>query len=261
MTFPRTLALSIAASLTGCAGSAEQPNVDPAKEIGTTERQREWDRTLDQPLGFLEAPFVKSAHIFDDVSDVITGAPKRYALMMEETGYPDLRRKGMLELAERPFGEKPPYTTRYAQIAVEKYPDGSKADYLLRASAIRALNRSREPGHTALFVAGLADESEWVRLESAKALNRLPDPSAVPTLIAVASRPDEQRDIRIAAAEALQHYKKIEAARALVVLLNERDFGLAWQAQRSLTRLTGKNLGYDDKAWLAYLTGPEKPVE
>lgn len=267
MTFPhlrphKILALAVVASaLTGCAGGNEQPQVDPAKEIGTTERQREWDRTLDQPFGFLDAPFVKAAHLFDDLSDVITGAPKRYALMMEETAYPDLRRKGMLELAERPFGEKPPYTTRYAQIAEEKSKDGAKADYLLRASAIRALNRSREPGHTALFIQGLADESDWVRLESAKALNRLPDPQAIQPLIGVVGKADEQKDIRIAATEALQHYRKLEVARVLVGLLSDREFSLSWQAHRSLKRLTGKDLGYDDKAWLAYLTGPEKPVE
>ena len=122
------------------------------------------------------------------------------------------------------------------------------------------MNRSREPGHTALFIKGLGDDSDWVRLESAKALNRLPDAEAIPALLALVARPDENKDIRIAAAEALQHYKKLDVARVLVGLLSDREFGLAWQAKNSLTRLTGKDLGYDDKAWLNYLTGAEKPL-
>lgn len=266
MTFPllrsrRTLGMTIfAAALAGCSGG-EKPPVDPATEIGTTEREREWTRTLDQPLGFLEAPLVKTGHIFDDLSDTITGSPKRYALMMEDTTSPDARRKGLLELVERPYGGKPPYTTRYSQIAEEKQANDVKADYLLRASAIRALSRSREPGHTALLIKGLTDESDWVRLESAKALNRLPDALAIPGLLAQANKPDENKDVRIAAIEALQHYKKLDVARVLVGMLGDRDFSLSWQAHRSLTRLTGKDLGYDDKAWLGYLTGTEKPLE
>ena len=259
MRFKPTLLMMSLVALVGCS-SAERPPVDPATEIGTSERQREWDRTLSQPFGFLEAPVVKSGHIFDDLSDTITGAPKRYALMMEDTTSPDARRQGLLELVERPYGGKPPYTTRYAQIAAEQSADGKKADYLLRASAIRGLNRSREPGHTALFIKALTDESDWVRLEAAKALNRLPDAEAIPVLIAVVVKIDENKDIRIAAAEALQHYKKLDVARVLVGLLGDREFGLAWQANKSLTRLTGKDLGYDDKAWLSFLTGAEKPL-
>lgn len=256
LTTPAMLIAGLA--VVGCS-SNPQPPVDPATEIGTSERQREWDRTLSEPLGFLEAPIVKAAHVFDDLSDSITGAPKRYALMMEDTTSPDARRLGMLELVERPYGGQAPYTTRYAQIAAEQKPDGTKADYLLRASAIRALNRSREAGHTDLFIKGLADPNELVRLESAKALNRLPDAAAIPALLAVAGKADENRDVRIAAIEALQHHKKIEVARVMVGLLGSRDFSLSWQAHQSLTRLTNKDLGYDESAWLNYLTGPEKP--
>jgi hypothetical protein len=41
--------------------------------------------------------------------------------------------------------------------------------------------------------------------------------------------------------------------------LQAREFGVAWQARRSLRRITGRDLRYDDAAWLAYLTGPHKP--
>jgi hypothetical protein len=49
-------------------------------------------------------------------------------------------------------------------------------------------------------------------------------------------------------------------ARVLAASLSGRDFGLAWQSRWSLKILTGKDLGYDESAWLGYLTGPEKPL-
>ena len=66
-------------------------------------------------------------------------------------------------------------------------------------------------------------------------------------------------DAVFAAADALRHYKNIEVARTLVLMLSDRDFGIAWTAHQSLLTLTGKDLRYDEVAWLAYLTGPEKP--
>jgi len=66
-------------------------------------------------------------------------------------------------------------------------------------------------------------------------------------------------DVRIAAAEAMKHYRSADAARALIGQLSGREFGLAWQAHNSLVRITGKDLRYDEAAWLTYMTNPEKP--
>jgi hypothetical protein len=48
-------------------------------------------------------------------------------------------------------------------------------------------------------------------------------------------------------------------ARGLVNTLNGRDFSVAWQARKSLTRMTGSDYAYDESAWLNYLTGPGRP--
>ena len=98
-----------------------------------------------------------------------------------------------------------------------------------------------------------------MRLEAAKALANLPDPAAADPLVKLVSNADEDRDVRVAAAQALNHYKKLEVARALTSRLNERDFSVAWQARRSLRRLTGKDFRYNEAAWLEYIAGPEKP--
>jgi hypothetical protein len=75
----------------------------------------------------------------------------------------------------------------------------------------------------------------------------------------VVSNAEEDRDVRIAAAAALNHYRKIEVARALTARLGERDFSVAWQARNSLRRLTGKDFRYNEARWLEYLSGPDKP--
>ncbi len=192
---------------------------------------------------------------FQQISDLISGdTPGRYARLMEDSTDGDRRRIGVNGLVERDFARKPPYTTRYQQIA-EHDPDP-----LVRATAVRALNRARDRSSTPLFVKILSDDNEWVRLEAVKALINMPDASAVSPLQKMLNRSGEERDVRIAAAEALKHYRTPEVARTLVTQLGERDFGIAWQAHRSLKRLTGRDLHYDESAWLNYLNGSDKPL-
>lgn len=187
------------------------------------------------------------------VSNAFAGkTPGYYARRMQ---HPSANRRwqAINHLVDTDFGKRPPYTTRYRQIAQ------SDPDPMVRAIAIRALNRSREPGNTELFIEALGDPNEQVRLEAVKALINVPDPAAAQPLLAVLNRPEETLDVRIAATEALKHYKRLEVARALVARLNERDFGVAWQARRSLRRMTQQDFGYNEGAWLSYFTGPENP--
>jgi hypothetical protein len=187
-------------------------------------------------------------------SDYFAGkTPAVYARQMEDPTFPDKRWKGIEKLVENDFAKKPPYTTRYRQIAQ------TDADPLVRAVAVRALNRSRDAGATEIYIKALSDESSMVRLEGAKALNNMPNPSAIAPLVAMLGKPEENRDVRLAAAEALKHYKQLDVGRALVARLNERDFGIAFQARESLRGMTQNDLGYNESAWLQFFTGPTKP--
>jgi hypothetical protein len=180
-------------------------------------------------------------------------SPRAAAVKMEDQYFPDERREGINYLAATTYGKREPYSTRYEQVA--KLDE----DWLVRATAIRALNRARDRSATPTFVAALSDKNEQVRLEACKALIHMPDESAVPGLVKLVESEDENKDVRIAAADALQHYRSLEVARALTNTLAGRDFGVAWQAHQTLILLTGHDLQYDEAAWLAYLTGPEKP--
>jgi hypothetical protein len=171
---------------------------------------------------------------------------------MENTSSADARWQGMNRLVRYDFGKKPPYTTRYQQIAQ------SDPDWFVRATAIRELNRSRDRAATPIFVKALDDANDRVRLEAAKALVNVPDEKATAPLLKIVNNPNENRDLRIAAADALKHYRTLEVARVLVNQLNERQYGVAWQARHSLKKLTRKDWYYDEAAWLAYLT-KERP--
>jgi hypothetical protein len=214
--------------------------------------------------------FVASAFLFITAPlftgcDIIT--PKQAAELMNNPDRPDARREGIAATVTRwSWGKLPPYPHIYQQIAQHD------SDVTVRAMAIRALNICRDQSATKIFIAGLQDQNEQIRLESAKALANVPDPDAIGVLIYVltGSRETltadghrtlvaESKDVRIAAADALRQYRKLDVARTLVGYLNEQDFGVAWQSHQSLITLTGQDLQYDQAAWLQYLIGPSNP--
>jgi hypothetical protein len=207
------------------------------------------------PLAFLCGGCQSINDFGTRLNDKITGhTPRAAAVQMEDPYFPDERRMGINRLSAFPFGRQPPYTTRYEQIAQ------SDPDWLVRATAIRALNRSRWQPATPLFIKALDDTNDHVQLEATKALSNIPDPSAIPSLLRLVNDGTENRDVRIAAADALRHYKTVEVARTLASQLGGREFGVAWQSHRSLQAMTGQDCGYDESAWLNYITGPEKPL-
>ena len=215
--------------------------------------------------------------------------PERAQQLMRDSTSADARRTGIAVLATQwDKGKLPPYPGYYQKIAQ------TDPDYTVKAMAIRALNLCRDESATRIFINGLKDENELVRLESAKALANVPTPDAVNILIATLAgerlaygpggRPSvvaETMDVRIAAADALRRYHDLKnghapgmpaptedatlelsapiVARSLASHLNDLDFGVAWQSRKSLITLTGQDFRYDEAAWLAYLAGPAKP--
>jgi hypothetical protein len=200
------------------------------------------------------APIERTASMTRKTFEIFTGdTALRAVRAMEDERFPDERRRGINKLVERDYGKHDPYTKRYAEIAL------LDPDYLVRATAIRALNRARYQPATPTFIKALADAHPMVRLEAAKALANVPDPNAAAPLVAAVNNAQEDRDVRIAAADALRHYRKLDVARSLAGQLGGSDFGVAWQSRQSLARLTGRDLRYNEAAWLAYLNGPDKP--
>jgi hypothetical protein len=183
--------------------------------------------------------------------------PSKAVRMTIDSSSADNRRQGVYKLVEYDFAHKPPYTTRYEQMAQ------SDPDATVRAAAMRACNRSRDRNATKVFIGTLADpkETDAVRLEAAKGLCNLPDPAAVGVLLGVANSRDANRDLRVASVDGLKYYRSMEVGRALGNLLADRDFAVAWQARRSLVYMTHRDFKMDQGAWLGFIAGPEKPLE
>jgi hypothetical protein len=223
------------------------------------------DNDFDQPSPVTQALLSPFRAIGDGCSYAFSGTAElikrasgdtshKAALQLEDHASADNRRNGLNRLMEFPYTHKPPYTKVYEGMAA------TDEDATVRAAALRACNRSRDAKATPAFIKGLSDKSEWVRLEAAKGLANLPDPSAVPALTKTVSSADENRDVRIAATDALKYYRTLEVARILSSLLTDKDFSICWQARRSLVFLTHRDFGYDAAAWLSYFAGPEKPL-
>ena len=200
-------------------------------------------------------PAATGCQVVRRVYDVVTGnTPGRYARLLLDDEDADNRRRGVDGLLARgEFAKEEPYLSNYRRLA--RYDE----DYLVRATAIRALNRARDAESAELYIRALADPHALVRLEGCKALKNMPDDAAKVPLRRLLDRVDQDADVRIAAASALKHYPDLETARTLAATLNERDFSVAWQSRQSLRRLTGQDFGYDESAWLEYFSGPETP--
>ncbi len=185
--------------------------------------------------------------------DAITNdRPIKYAKNLFDPNA-DLRREAIYVLSDNRWGRKEPYTKYYIHMAE------ADTEPTVRTAAIRALNRSRDEKAIAVYISALNDPDANVRLEAAKALANIPDARAGAPLMKLLDDEQQNRDVRIACADALREYKTSEVAQSLIRVLSGQDFGVAWQARQSLNLMTGQDYFYSQTAWLGYLTGPAKP--
>jgi hypothetical protein len=190
----------------------------------------------------------------------LTGdVPAKADKMMEDPTSADNRRAGMNRLVDFGWLDDPKvavaFRRRCRQIAQ------TDPDPMVRAAAIRICNHGRDAAATSIFVQGLTDPNEWIRLESAKALVNVPDTRAIEPLLGILNKYEESRDIRVAAIDALKHYRTMAVGRALCIGLEDKKFVIAWQARQSLRYLTDRDFGYDSGAWLQFFTGPQNPLK
>lgn len=232
--------------------------VDDKERIAGVDSPRHLART------YLGVDCTHDDNVFDSIVHVAFKAPAnmigyfqgdrmlRWATEMENTQLPDIRRAGILRLVQERAARKLPYTRRYAQIAAYD------KDYTVRAAAIRALNYSRNREAASVYAAGLDDLDVSIRLESAKAIGNMPDEKVLKKLIEHLQKDD--RDVRIACADALRNFHTVEVARVLISAVSDRDFSVAWQARQSLMLMTGRDFKYEESTWLNYLTKESKPL-
>lgn len=161
---------------------------------------------------------------------------------------PNVRRMAINVLVSRYYGK-----TDEVYHNVYRTTAAMDADPVVRATAVRAINRSRDHNASSTLLRALDDGSALVRLEAAKALANLPTARAEPKLRTILANENEDLDVRIAAADALRHFNSTETQRQLIDMLKNQNFALAWQSRRSLYLMTGEDFHYNEAAWLKYL--------
>ncbi len=70
---------------------------------------------------------------------------------------------------------------------------------------------------------------------------------------------DRSRDVRLACACVLGHIQDRTVLEPLIAALDERDFGVVFEAERSLIRLTGQTFHHDAVAWRQWLIQTDDP--
>ena len=147
----------------------------------------------------------------------------------------------------------------------------------VRCAAIRGLGKSPEPQTVALLLSVLAkDDERPARVRAPQDLVRA-EASAVlgdriragvdleehrEAIRATAVRllgTDLSRDVRMSAAELLGFFQELGVLEALIANLQQRDFGVVHECERSLMRLTGQTHDHDPVAWRSWLAQTDDP--
>lgn len=198
----------------------------------------------------LTLTFLLASCVTDDYNNLAQGfsppTPQQAALMAVDQYDADERRAGITLLANSPFGGAPEYLKLYRDYVVED------RDPLVRAASIKALARFGNPDDALLIVPWLSrsnEESSQVRRASATAMQRLHNPSVVPSLLRSLRDQDEESQVRSSVATALGQYPENQVFTGLIAALQANDLSINLSAAQSLHCLTGQVFGTDWDAW------------
>lgn len=189
---------------------------------------------------------------------VTEGDAARYLSDAVDQPNPDHRRDAIQQLARTRFAEHDSAVDACLLIARRDPSEG------VRCAAIALVARSRRDDAGAALVdivgGAAASGTSACGRDGLAALNGLLprvregrlSPEQVDWLTKAAIRlmgPDESRDVRIASAMILGEIPRRESVTALIGSVRDADYGIAYQAERSLMRLTGVTQGHDPQAW------------
>ena len=179
--------------------------------------------------------------------------PSEAVERMVDPNDPDNRRRGTLLIANSPFGGADPYLKVYRDMAIHE------RDPLAKAAALSALGRHGLPNDAPVIAASLDDENRQVRWAAAQALQRIHNVAVTGDLLEVLRKDEEYADTRIAAAVALGQYPQDRVFQGLISALDERELALNFAAQGSLLVLTGQDFGLEPSAWLGWYNNTAEP--
>ena len=186
--------------------------------------------------------------------------PAEAAAWSQDPFDPDKRYRGTNLLANAPFGGEEVYVRMFASKlgappATEPDPDPG-----VRGIAARALGMHGDPASADLITPLLKESEKNVRLEAARALQRLHNPKAVEFMLPLVQQKNEiDADVRSEIATGLGQYAERRVVQGLIGALDDDSFLVTSATRRSLETLTGEDFAEDQRAWLVWLGKAENP--
>jgi len=189
--------------------------------------------------------------LFELVGPTTPAEAAEMALDAEDT---DRRFRGTMMLANAPFGGEAPYIAMYEDYTTDEAPN-------VRAAATRALGNHGDPArHVPMIIERLESEERVVRIEAARALQRLHNPAAIEPLVRRLDPDIEpEPDIRAEAAHALGQYADPTVVQVLIATLADRHLRVARNARKALKTLTGQDFGLDRSEWSQWVSSTDNP--
>lgn len=191
---------------------------------------------------------------FDDLIESFSPpSPFQAAVWASDFNHPGLQRRGVVLLSNSYFGGSEA-NVRLFRVLVEE-----NADPLVRAAAIQALGRWGEPADAEVIAARLESPVELVRLEAAKALQRLHNDAVAGLIWRRLVDDDEAEPVRVELAIAMGQYPGDAGFQALVRALDDRRLALNLAAVDSLRLLTGQDFGLAATKWIEWYDSTRDP--
>ena len=191
---------------------------------------------------------------FDELSDSFDPpTPFQAAVWASDFNTPGLQRRGVVLLSNATFGGVEANIRLYRVLVDED------SDPLVRAAAIQALGRWGEPSDAPRIAARLDSSNEQVRLEAAKALQRLHNDAVVGQLWRRLVMEEETKAVRVELAIALGQYPSDAVFQSLIRALDNRSLTLNLAAVDSLRLLTNQDFGLDTVQWIAWYDSTKNP--
>lgn len=157
------------------------------------------------------------------------------------------RYRGIMILANQQFGGEPVYMRLYVDAVHD-------SDAGVRAAGVRGLALHGSPEHVPLLIEALDDEDPIVRLDSARALQRIHNSGAIGPLVNRMQIENEENElVRAEAARALGQYAQPYVVDALIASLDDPNLGVNEASRSSLRTLTGQDFGTDIAAWVDWV--------
>lgn len=180
-------------------------------------------------------------------------APAEAADMALDREDSDRRLRGTLLLANAPWGGDDIYLTMYRDYIADEEP-------AIRAAATRALGNHGLVQDAPIIAGMLSDPSPIVRVEAARALQRIHNPAVIPAMLARLDDDIEpEADIRAELAHGLGQYAEFSVVQALIGALADRQLRVTHASRESLRTLTGQDFGFDRGEWTRWASAAEDP--